>query len=58
MKPSQRKVLDALTDALTNRPWKRVVSFVALLYFLWVVLPWFLNAPPMEYGPYGPVPAV
>ena len=42
------KLLDALIDALTNRPWKRVVSFLAVLYLLWVVLPWALDAPPMN----------
>lgn len=33
---------------LADRPWKRVLFVVAALFFLWVVLPWLLDASPMN----------
>ena len=56
MKP-RREILDVLFDALTNRPWKRVLGVIAAFYFLWVVLPWLLNVPPMDYHPSGWAPS-
>lgn len=46
-------MIRTMLDMLTNRPWKRVLLAIAVLFFLWVIVPWLLDAPPMDISPAG-----
>ncbi|HWM30130.1 MAG TPA: hypothetical protein VNO69_00285 [Methyloceanibacter sp.] len=53
-----RRTLLTLIEGMTNKPWKRVALVIAAVFFLWFLLPWLLDAPPMHITPAGaPFPA-